>query len=240
MLSHSCSSPPQPPVLPFSSLQPQHLEHNTSVATRSPTKQSTASPTPQNSDSSPSDNTPSNSASSSSRSTQPSHPSSPSQASFNSSPKSIPSSHSSPISMSTNQVVTTPNNLPLNQQQNRVASSYSFPTAVSSNSRELFFLLPSSGHFRLTFIRYLIVVSYSMSCPTSFQFSYDHMYPDSQSSLSPDTPSHTLPVASRTPNIYINGLPPNFPEQDLFALARPFGEVKSVRSFTRHVSEKPT
>ncbi|KAI6145732.1 hypothetical protein EDD17DRAFT_128547 [Pisolithus thermaeus] len=46
--------------------------------------------------------------------------------------------------------------------------------------------------------------------------------------------------AQRTPNIYINGLPPHFSEQDLFALTRPFGVVKSVRTFTRHVSEKPT
>ena len=45
---------------------------------------------------------------------------------------------------------------------------------------------------------------------------------------------------SHAPNIYINGLPPHYSEQELFALARPFGEVKSVRTFTRHVSEKPT
>lgn len=42
------------------------------------------------------------------------------------------------------------------------------------------------------------------------------------------------------PNVYINGLPPHFSEQDLFALTRPFGDIKSVRTFTRHVSEKPT
>ncbi|CAK5282507.1 unnamed protein product [Mycena citricolor] len=44
----------------------------------------------------------------------------------------------------------------------------------------------------------------------------------------------------RTPNVYINGLPPNFPEDQLFALAAPFGTVKSVRCFTRHVSETET
>ena len=38
-----------------------------------------------------------------------------------------------------------------------------------------------------------------------------------------------------TPNVYINGLPPNFPESDLWALAAPFGEVRSVRGFTRWV-----
>ncbi|THU96213.1 hypothetical protein K435DRAFT_101959 [Dendrothele bispora CBS 962.96] len=42
----------------------------------------------------------------------------------------------------------------------------------------------------------------------------------------------------KTPNVYINGLPPHFPEDQLFELAAPFGEVKSVRSFTRHVGEK--
>lgn len=42
------------------------------------------------------------------------------------------------------------------------------------------------------------------------------------------------------PNVYINGLPPHFSEQNLFALTRPFGDIKSVRTFTRHVSEKPT
>ncbi|KAF5350793.1 hypothetical protein D9758_010351 [Tetrapyrgos nigripes] len=42
----------------------------------------------------------------------------------------------------------------------------------------------------------------------------------------------------KTPNVYINGLPPHFPEDQLFDLAAPFGEVKSVRSFTRHVGEK--
>lgn len=100
---------------------------------------------------------------------------------------------------------------------------------------------------QLTRIPYRITASYSISCPTGLQFSYDHMFPDSsdsQLSLSPDTPSQHLPGASRashrTPNVYINGLPPHFPEQELFALTRPFGEVKSVRSFTRHVSEKPT
>jgi hypothetical protein len=30
----------------------------------------------------------------------------------------------------------------------------------------------------------------------------------------------------KTPNVYINGLPPNFPEDQLFALAKPFGDVR--------------
>ncbi|KAF5349254.1 hypothetical protein D9756_009432 [Leucocoprinus leucothites] len=43
--------------------------------------------------------------------------------------------------------------------------------------------------------------------------------------------------ANRTPNVYINGLPPHCPEDQLYALAAPFGEVKSVRTFTRHVRD---
>ncbi len=45
---------------------------------------------------------------------------------------------------------------------------------------------------------------------------------------------------SHPPNVYINGLPPNFPEEDLLAMTRPFGPVLSVRTFTRHVSDKPS
>lgn len=41
----------------------------------------------------------------------------------------------------------------------------------------------------------------------------------------------------KTPNVYINGLPPHFPEDQLYALTAPFGEVKSVRTFTRHVRD---
>ncbi|KAK0217402.1 hypothetical protein EDD85DRAFT_372732 [Armillaria nabsnona] len=44
--------------------------------------------------------------------------------------------------------------------------------------------------------------------------------------------------SNKTPNVYINGLPPNYPEDQLFELAAPFGPVRSVRSFTRHVGEK--
>lgn len=41
----------------------------------------------------------------------------------------------------------------------------------------------------------------------------------------------------KTANVYINGLPPHFPEDQLFALAAPFGGVRSVRTFTRHVRD---
>ncbi|CDO78004.1 hypothetical protein BN946_scf184664.g1 [Trametes cinnabarina] len=52
---------------------------------------------------------------------------------------------------------------------------------------------------------------------------------------SPDSDSEPKP-----PNVYINGLPPNFPEEDLLAMCSPFGTVLSVRTFTRHVSDKPS
>lgn len=42
------------------------------------------------------------------------------------------------------------------------------------------------------------------------------------------------------PNVYINGLPPNFPEEQLYNMTKEFGVVLSVRTFTRHVSERPT
>ena len=44
----------------------------------------------------------------------------------------------------------------------------------------------------------------------------------------------------RIPNVYVNGLPPNFPEEQLYALTKDFGGVVSVRTFTRHVSDRPS
>ena len=43
--------------------------------------------------------------------------------------------------------------------------------------------------------------------------------------------------SNKTPNVYINGLPPHFPEEQLYALAAPYGSIRSVRTFTRHVKE---
>ncbi|KXN82757.1 Sporulation-specific protein 5 [Leucoagaricus sp. SymC.cos] len=48
---------------------------------------------------------------------------------------------------------------------------------------------------------------------------------------------HSFDDSHKTPNVYINGLPPHFPEDQLYALAAPFGEVRSVRTFTRHVRD---
>ncbi|OSD08190.1 hypothetical protein PYCCODRAFT_1357909 [Trametes coccinea BRFM310] len=53
----------------------------------------------------------------------------------------------------------------------------------------------------------------------------------------PEPPQDSEP---KPPNVYINGLPPNFPEEDLLAMCSPFGNVLSVRTFTRHVSDKPS
>ncbi|THH20041.1 hypothetical protein EW146_g1221 [Bondarzewia mesenterica] len=58
--------------------------------------------------------------------------------------------------------------------------------------------------------------------------------PNSAAVLQEDVTSGTL----RTPNVYINGLPPNFPEEQLYAMTREFGGVISVRTFTRHVSDR--
>ncbi|KAF5336443.1 hypothetical protein D9611_006601 [Ephemerocybe angulata] len=55
--------------------------------------------------------------------------------------------------------------------------------------------------------------------------------------ISTSTSATSFPGQQKTPNVYINGLPPHFPEEQLEALATPFGEVKSVRTFTRHVRD---
>ncbi|KAJ7151982.1 hypothetical protein C8R46DRAFT_1303338 [Mycena filopes] len=67
----------------------------------------------------------------------------------------------------------------------------------------------------------------------------------SQSQSAPTDPAEQQqpppkPDPTHTPNVYINGLPPNFPEDQLFELAAPFGAVRSVRSFTRHVGDAET
>ncbi|KAJ7053651.1 hypothetical protein C8F01DRAFT_1064523 [Mycena amicta] len=61
-----------------------------------------------------------------------------------------------------------------------------------------------------------------------------------QPASSPSFAPHLPEPVEKTPNVYINGLPPNFPEDQLFALASPFGVVRSVRSFTRHVGDTET
>lgn len=55
--------------------------------------------------------------------------------------------------------------------------------------------------------------------------------------IGPPPSTTTFDLGQKTPNVYINGLPPHFPEDQLFALASPFGEIRSVRTFTRHVRD---
>src|SRR5579863_8554489 len=69
----------------------------------------------------------------------------------------------------------------------------------------------------------------------------------SPSGVQVDPEPHCVPTVSkadlseqRVPNVYINGLPPNFPEEQLYALTKDFGPVVSVRTFTRHVSDRPS
>lgn len=90
----------------------------------------------------------------------------------------------------------------------------------------------------------LVQASFSFPGASNSTTTYDRIFPDSADShCTLNTASSTESISAtsqRAPNVYINGLPPHFSEQDLFALARPFGDIKSVRTFTRHVSEKPT
>jgi len=61
--------------------------------------------------------------------------------------------------------------------------------------------------------------------------------PFSFAPIDPPPSTTTFDMGQKTPNVYINGLPPHFPEDQLFALASPFGEIRSVRTFTRHVRD---
>ncbi|KAI9459153.1 hypothetical protein BJY52DRAFT_383079 [Lactarius psammicola] len=71
--------------------------------------------------------------------------------------------------------------------------------------------------------------------------------PNSAPMVQPDPEAPGVPAVTkadssepRIPNVYINGLPPNFPEEQLYALTKDFGGVVSVRTFTRHVSDRPS
>ena len=66
----------------------------------------------------------------------------------------------------------------------------------------------------------------------------DDFQTNAASCLAP-TPS-TQSDSTIPPNVYINGLPPNYPEEQLYNMTKEFGPVLSVRTFTRHVSERPT
>ncbi|KAF7293482.1 hypothetical protein MIND_01125900 [Mycena indigotica] len=67
-----------------------------------------------------------------------------------------------------------------------------------------------------------------------------HVAPAQQSQSSPVFAPHLPEPVEKAPNVYINGFPPDFPEDQLIQLAVPFGTVQSVRSFTRHVGSTVT
>ncbi|KAF7289770.1 hypothetical protein MIND_01350900 [Mycena indigotica] len=75
---------------------------------------------------------------------------------------------------------------------------------------------------------------------TPLPISPPRVSPTDQPQSSPSFAPHLPEPVEKTPNVYINGLPPNFPEDQLFQLAVPFGTVRSVRSFTRHVGDTET
>ncbi|KAG7091352.1 hypothetical protein E1B28_010394 [Marasmius oreades] len=50
--------------------------------------------------------------------------------------------------------------------------------------------------------------------------------------------SESMDLEHKSPNVYINGLPPHSPKDQLFELAALFGEIRSVRGFTRRIGEK--
>ncbi|KAF7343856.1 RRM domain-containing protein [Mycena sanguinolenta] len=73
--------------------------------------------------------------------------------------------------------------------------------------------------------------------PTSPEFSSNHhgLEPLRKPGLVPD-----MDEAGKTPNVYINGLPPHFRDDQLHAIAAPFGEIVSVRCFTRNSTKNPS
>ncbi|KAJ7036705.1 hypothetical protein C8F04DRAFT_463755 [Mycena alexandri] len=71
--------------------------------------------------------------------------------------------------------------------------------------------------------------------------------PEFSSNRSRDAPHRTRPLPAttdsdweKTPNVYINGLPPNFRDDQLLAITVPFGEIVSVRTFTRTNTKNPS
>ncbi|KAJ7150485.1 hypothetical protein C8R43DRAFT_1107407 [Mycena crocata] len=73
--------------------------------------------------------------------------------------------------------------------------------------------------------------------PTSPEFSSNRYKDPFESPQKPRSISQGADDSGKTPNVYINGLPPYFREEQLFALAAPFGDVVSVRCFTRHTTK---
>ena len=78
---------------------------------------------------------------------------------------------------------------------------------------------------------------YDLPLPSSQSQARSASFPFAPVGPSPSSTTTTFDMGQKTPNVYINGLPPHFPEDQLFALASPFGEIRSVRTFTRHVRD---
>ncbi|KAK7436048.1 hypothetical protein VKT23_019351 [Stygiomarasmius scandens] len=124
------------------------------------------------------------------------------------------------------------------------------PTATADAAAAALHGIPESGTINLEDLQF----TKQSSCSTLNPNAAEHIptssstpaIPSALESLGEMASSSSAPAVSessgsnetKTPNVYINGLPPHFPEDQLFELAAPFGEVKSVRSFTRHVGEK--
>lgn len=64
------------------------------------------------------------------------------------------------------------------------------------------------------------------------------MTADEQDAASEDSNMDGFTTDIRTPNVYINGIPPHCPDESLFNLTKGYGTVLSVRTFTRCVGEK--
>ncbi|KAJ7770013.1 hypothetical protein B0H16DRAFT_1686077 [Mycena metata] len=68
--------------------------------------------------------------------------------------------------------------------------------------------------------------------------------PEFSSNRPRDAPYRTRPPidsdCEKSPNVYINGLPPNFRDDQLLAITAPFGEIVSVRTFTRTNTKNPS
>jgi hypothetical protein len=85
-----------------------------------------------------------------------------------------------------------------------------------------------------------VVPTVNISRPLPRPNSSTTFHPASKPLVAPNAnaDTHFVSHTNKTPNVYINGLPPYYPEEQLYALTAPFGGVLSVRSFTRHVGDK--
>jgi hypothetical protein len=87
----------------------------------------------------------------------------------------------------------------------------------------------------------LTAAAVPLTPPATLSHSLPGVQVDPEPPCAPSVPqADTSDSEQRIPNVYINGLPPNFPEEQLYALTKDFGPIVSVRTFTRHVSDRPS